>query len=327
MNILIFGGTGNISSFFVKECIKKKINTEIVIRNSKNHLRELCKSKFLKKTFCDINTIKKKKFKKILKIKKYDCIINFICYNGRQASNCYSLIKNITNRFLLISTTAGYIKNKKYLPYNETTKFKSKWSYVKNKKLCENFFLKIKDKNFNVNVIRFGHTYGHIFPFPIGPVDWTIPYLLKKNYPVLVHNKGLSEWSLLHAEDAASALLKIVENKKINNDFINVVSKNKITWIDIVKKIFRIFRKKENIKYININLLIKKCKYFGESVMYHKQFDEYYDCTLINKIIPNWSERVSINDGLKKTYRWFISSKKRMKINKKNINLLKTIYS
>ena len=60
MKILVIGGTGNISSFFVKLCLKKKINVEIITRNSKNNLRDTLNNKFLQKTYCDINKIKRK---------------------------------------------------------------------------------------------------------------------------------------------------------------------------------------------------------------------------------------------------------------------------
>jgi nucleoside-diphosphate-sugar epimerase len=326
MKILIVGGTGNISSFFVKLCLKKKINVEIIIRNSKNNLRESLNNKFLKKTYCDINKVSKKNFLRIIKLKKYDCIINFVCYNKKQAKNFSHLIKNITNRFVFVSTTAGYIKNKNQLPYNEQTKLKSKWIYANNKKEAERIFLKEKNKNFNVNIIRFGHTYGHIFPIPIGPVDWSIPHLLYKGYPMIVHDKGLNTWSLLHAKDAAEAIFEIIKNGKIYNDIINIVSSKKMTWNSIAKKIFLTFKIKVKIKYIESNIILKKCRYFGESVLYHKKFNDYYNTSLLKKIIPAWKEKITLDKGLKKTLKWFRLSKERQIINKKNLELLEHLY-
>jgi nucleoside-diphosphate-sugar epimerase len=326
MKILVIGGTGNISSFFVKLCLKKKINVEIITRNSKNNLRDNLNNKFLQKTYCDINKIKRKNFLKTIKFKKFDCVVNFVCYNKKQAINFAHLIRNITSRFIFISTTAGYIKDKNQLPYNEQTNLKTKWIYANNKKEAEKVFLKKKNKNFNVNIIRLGHTYGHIIPFPVGPVDWTIPHLLNKGYPIIVHDKGLNTWSLLHAKDAANAIFEIIKNRNIFNNFINIVSSKKNNWNKIVKEILLILKKKKKIKYINSNIILKKCRYFGESVIYHKKFNEYYDTSLLKKIIPKWKEKITLNEGLKKTLKWFKLSKNRQIVNKKNLELLESLY-
>jgi len=326
MKILVVGGTGNISSFFVKLCLKKKIKVEIITRNSKNNLRDSLNNKLLRKTYCNINKIKRKNFLKIIKFKKYDCIVNFVCYNEKQAINFAYLIKNITNRFIFVSTTAGYIKDKNQLPYNEQTKLKSKWIYANNKREAEKIFLNKKNKNFNVNIIRFGHTYGHTLPFPVGPVDWTISHLLNKGYPMIVHDKGLNTWSLLHAKDAADAMFEIIKNRNIFNDIINIVSSKKTNWNNISKKIFSLLKIKEKINYVKSNIILKKCRYFGESVIYHKKFNDYYNASLLKKIIPKWKEKVTLNEGLKKTLKWFKLSKKRQIINKKNLELLENLY-
>ena len=143
---------------------------------------------------------------------------------------------------------------------------------------------------------------------------------------MIVHDKGLNTWSLLHAEDAAEAMFEIMQNRKIYNDIINIVSSKKITWNNIAKKIFLTFKIKAKIKYIESNIIFEECRYFGGSVSFHKKFDECYNISLLKKIIPKWKEKITLDKGLKKTLKWFRFSKKRQIINKKNLLLLEHLY-
>ena len=81
----------------------------------------------------------------------------------------------------------------------------------------ELFFLKKKINN--LNILRFGHTYGHIFPFPVGPVDWTIPHLMEKNFPVIVVISSPVPMNISFIDEAKSAhVFPINSFSKINRN-------------------------------------------------------------------------------------------------------------
>ena len=159
-------------------------------------------------------------------------------------------------------------------------------------------------------------------PFPVGPSDWTIPHVMKKKIPVIVHNNGKNTWSLLHCEDAAEAIFQIITAKKIDEKIINIVSPHKTNWNYIVKLLIKNLKSKSKIKYMDTKVILKKCRYFAESVYYHKRHNEYYDISLLKKIIPKWKQKISLEAGIKKTIQWFKKDKKRRKINIKMLSML-----
>ena len=201
MNILFIGGTGVISFSCVKEAIKLGHNITLITRGIKK--RNL--NGKIKKINTDYNSTSVGMLKKKLSGKKFDCVINFLIMNKKQAMKDILLFKDITDKYFFISTASCY-QRKNNLKITEKSKIHIlKNKYIRDKIESENLFIKFYKKiKFPVVIIRPGHIYNFFsFPTNINGYGYEILFRLLHNKPAIIHNNGKSNWSLMHADDFA----------------------------------------------------------------------------------------------------------------------------
>ncbi len=103
-----------------------------------------------------------------------------------------------------------------------------------------------------------------------------------------------SKRDFIFIDDVVSALTKIMRIKPISNEIINIGSGKSYSVIDIINKAKKITNSDLIIKY---NLANE-----NNSEQFKKE--GYADISKAKKIL-NWSPSYSIEDGLKKTFKWY----------------------
>lgn len=322
-NILILGGTGNISHHFTNLALKNNLKVTTVTRGIENPLRRITKSDRLTEIHMDI------KYEELIinnkvNIEEYDVIIDFICYDKSDALKRIKLLNRNLKHYIYISTTAGYEKNRDLTPYSEDTKFSNlEWDYCKNKREAEIIFQKYYElSNFPITIARLGHTYDTALPIAVGPTDWTVPNMIEEKIGLINFNIYNNRWCLLHANDAAEALYEIAKNQVLKGEIINIVSEIETNWEEICNILVN--KINSNCKIIKIppNFIHSKIPYLGNGILWHKMHDEIYDTTKLKKYIPNWFEKTNLLEGLDKSIRWYKSENNRRVINTKLSNEL-----
>ena len=112
-----------------------------------------------------------------------------------------------------------------------------------------------------------------------------------------IYNKGNEVRDWIHVDDHAEAILKVIKNGKAGNVY-NIGSQNKMSNIELVKKILFIISKTKN-EYKNLLKLIKfvknrpghDYKYFIKNSKAKKQL--------------KWTPKIKFDYGIKKTIGWY----------------------
>ena len=320
MNILFIGGTGVISFSCVKEAIKLGHNITLITRGIKK--RNL--NGKIKKINTDYNSTSVGMLKKKLSGKKFDCVINFLIMNKKQAMKDILLFKDITDKYFFISTASCY-QRKNNLKITEKSKIHIlKNKYIRDKIESENLFIKFYKKiKFPVVIIRPGHIYNFFsFPTNINGYGYEILFRLLHNKPAIIHNNGKSNWSLMHADDFAYNFMKLIDNKNINGKIFNIASSKFFNWINFYTLIFKIIKKPKKIIFIDE----KKIKKINHNISSNLKFDKSLNTRFnLNKMIKYnnfFKEKITLEKGLRKS---IINFKKNIfKVdNKKNLDLKK----
>ena len=320
MNILFIGGTGVISFSCVKEAIKLGHNITLITRGIKK--RNL--NGKIKKINTDYNSTSVEMLKKKLSGKKFDCVINFLIMNKKQAMKDILLFKDITDKYFFISTASCY-QRKNNLKITEKSKIHIlKNKYIRDKIESENLFIKFYKKiKFPIVIIRPGHIYNFFsIPTNINGYGYEILFRLLHNKPAIIHNNGKSNWSLMHADDFAYNFMKLIDKKNIKGQIFNIASSKFFNWINFYTLIFKIIKKPKKIIFIDE----KKIKKINHNISSNLKFDKSLNTKFnLNKMIKYnnfFKEKITLEKGLRKS---IINFKKNIfKVdNKKNLDLKK----
>ena len=223
------------------------------------------------------------------------------------------LVKNKQTQLIHISTDEVYGDIRGNLRSNENSPYRPKNPYAATKAASDHLIRSyINTYNLNAIITNCCNNYG-----PRQNPEKFIPKIIfnllkRKNIPVYGKGKNSREW--IYVLDHCKALYKIFQKGKSGQTY-NIGSNKNLRNIDLAKKIIQISKQKKHFNKKSKILFIKDRP--GHDFRY----------ALNSKKIRtklNWSNEVSINNGLLNTLEWYKNNKKfyRLVNNKKFTNRL-----
>ena len=294
--ILIPGGTGFIGYHLCLFFLKKGWKVHSI---SKHKPKKSRKIKGVKYILCDIRN--KKALNKNLS-EHYDYIVNSSGYvdHSRNRSilqthflGCKNLIYKFKNKmpkkFIQIGSSIEYGNQKSPQKENLLKKVNT-FSVYGNAKLKTTFFLLslFKKERYPISIIRPYLIYG-----PNQDNNRVIPFVINnsikdKNFDC---SPGNQKRDFLYIDDFVQAVYKSLKSKRNNGELINIGSQKPIKIKNLILKITSIVRKgNPNFSKIRIRT--------------DEPNDLFPDITKA-KTILNWSPKVSLEKGLKKTISFY----------------------
>lgn len=318
MKILITGGNGNISWWFVQLAFEQGHDVYVIGRSfNKPTRRELPFG--IHKIVCDIRDFEATK--KTLAGLHFDAVCDFICYNKEQALQAIELYREKTDHYVLISSEAIYKRETKFLPFKETTPtadLEISGKYIRGKIEAEIEFKKAYESlDFPLTIIRPSFTYDTLMPTSIGFNCYTAIRRYKEDNIALIAGDGDNLWTFTHARDFAHALLGVIANKQSIGEDYHITSDERLTWIDATKIILETLQLHDT-KIVHIpKQWILENSFFGEkdSLKNKITHNNTYDNTKIKKLLPEWSSTISFKNGVAETLKWLDENPLRQRIN------------
>ena len=328
--LIVTGGSGFIGSNLVNFLIKKKyfvINLDKLTYSANKHDVGLRTKKNYKLIKVDINNKKKlisiiKKFKPkaIFNLaaethvdRSIDGPKNFIQTNINGTFNLLESLrflnkKKISPKLIHISTDEVYGDVKKGRA-DENYQYKPSSPYSASKASADHL-IKSYIRTFKLNVVISNccNNYGP-YQFPEKLIPKMITNIFQnKELPIYAKGQNSREW--IHVEDHCEALFKLYLKGK-NGESYNVGTNKNLRNIDLVNKILKICKsmhikigKKTKIKFVKDRP--------GHDFRY----------ALNNKKIQtklNWKSKISFDQGLRQTIKWYLDNKNFLKnISKKD---------
>ena len=319
-NIIVLGSNSFAGSSFINYALNKNCKIIGISRSKeKSKLRLKYKNNPLKKknfSFykLDINNDIYKIIKIIKKIKKPVFIIDF-AGQGMVAeswdkpsqwfkTNVISKINFIEElkkikikKYIRISTPEVYGSSSKMLleenAYNPTTPYA-----LTHTTIDEYLKLQKKEFNFPVLILRFSNFYGEYQPI-YRIIPKTIISILKRK-KLSLHGGGLSIRSFIYIDDFSNAIFKAINLQTQKQMILNVSSKEIITIKELVKKICKkMSTNYKNIVKISKDRRAKDKKYFMNSKK--------------AKNILKWDNKISLDQGLNNTIKWYVKNFNKIK--------------
>ncbi len=199
--------------------------------------------------------------------------------------------------FLYTSTSEVY-GNSEIIPIPETYWGKvnpigPRSCYDESKRFSEALSLSyFKEYGLDVRIQRIFNTYGprlrHDSSY--GRVISRFIYQALKGENLTVYGDGMQTRAFLYVDDWVNATLKMLTLKNLAGEVINIGSDKEITILELAKKIINLTKSKSNIIFLP-----------------NRPDDPRRRAADISKAkkLLNWEPKVSLDEGLEKTIKWF----------------------
>ena len=293
--ILIAGGTGFIGFHLAKKCLNLKWSVTSLSTSIPPKKRRL---KEVKYKLCDISN----KSKLLKKIKpNYDYVVNLAGYVDhshriKTMKSHYDGCKNLTylflnskiKKFVQIGSCIEYGKIKS--PQNEKNENNKTFSIYGNAKLLSTRLSQklYKKFNFPVTVLRFYLVYG-----PFQDTNRVVPITILN----AIKNKkfdcssGLQLRDFTYIDDVVEAIIKTLKNRESSGQIINIGHGKPVSIKRVINKI--------------CELLGSGKPQFGKIDLRKDEIMRLYPSIIKAKKILNWRPKVPLENGLKKTIKFF----------------------
>ena len=302
MNVLITGGTGTISSGIAKESVKQGHNTYAITRGNHN-------SRNVKGVrYIQADVWNKEQIKKIMKDLDIDIVVECLVYNCEQLKISLENFSDKCKQYIFIST-AGIFNREQGRVSENTKKDVIEWRYTRNKIKCEEYLKKyFKNRKNKFTIIRPFVTYGdYRVPFPITSREnqWTIFERIKNSCPIVACDNV--KFAIIHIEDFSYGVVCLFNNKLAFNEDFNIAESNKeVYWDDILNLSGKILNKKINIIHIPLDVFKKVFIDIYDELKWNKTEDLLADDKKIKTVVNDFTQSITIEEGLKSTIKLVI---------------------
>jgi len=263
-NILVTGGAGNIGSCLAKKLAKDANNFIIVFDNlltgSPKKIPKKSNVLFIKGNVNSYNDIAA-----VFHRFNFNYVFHFAAVVGVKRTlenpllvledikgfyNILNLCKNTNVQKVYFSSSSEVYGEPFEIPQNEhTTPLNSKLPYAIVKNLGESY-LRSYEQEFGLTyaIFRFFNTYG-----PNQSEDFVIPRFIKlalTNEDITIYGDGKQTRTFCYIDDNIDTILKIHNNKLLENEVINIGNDVEVTILDLAKMIVKLTASKSKIIHL-----------------------------------------------------------------------------
>ncbi len=316
--IVVTGGSGFIGSNLIKFLLKKKyfvINIDC-LKYSANPYNTKNLNKNKNYAFFKLDLNNKNKIVKILKKYKPEGIFNLAAetHVDRSIDNPYNFIhSNILGTYNLLESILKYKKKIKLVHistdevYGDVLVGRSDEEYpykpsspYSSSKASSDHLVRAYIRTYKIPAIISNccNNYGpNQFPEKLIP---KLIFNIINNKPLPIYGKGKNSREWMHVQDHCEALLMIYIKGKIGESY-NIGSGVNIRNIDIAKKLLRIAKKKSSkiSEKVKIKFIKDRPGHDFRYALNNKK--------ILKKL--GWKTKISLHDGLLRTFNWYINNK------------------
>jgi nucleoside-diphosphate-sugar epimerase len=300
--VLFIGGTGSISGPCSHVAVSQGIDLWLVNRGN----RQARLPKGIHFFQGDINN-PSNELVNFLKESSWDCVVNWLVYTPEQAKRDIKLFAGKTKQYIFISSTSVYLNPSDYRRITEKYPVGNPiWPYAELKVRCEKIFLKgFKENRFPVTIVRPGHTYcDFTIPTNIIGLGYGLIERLLANKKIIVHDDGLSLWTLTHSEDFAEGLFGLLGINEAQGEIFHITQNRSNNWVYILETIGGYFNIDPNFIFIPSQAIIDIDGDIGASILGDKAKNLIFDNSKIKKFVPTYNPKITFEEGIVRSLKW-----------------------
>ena len=296
--ILLVGGTGVLSSAVVAEALRKGMDITIITRGRKKAPQGV------NNILCDKDDYDK--LSDLLKGKKFDAVIDFLCYHEEELVKSFQFYSGYTNQYFFISSCAVYDTRVGGVLNEDSPKVLPMWSYSVEKWASEQrLALLAAETNCKYTIIRPCVTYGDTrIPYGIYPpygYHWTLCARILAGKPIITWNKGENRCNMMRVEDFAVGVVGLVGNEKAYNEAFNICGDETPSFKEVLSVVEEYLGKKAVTVDLPVEFYAEQMPNRAGELRGGRSIDAINSNEKIKSVVPKFKQTISIKEGISKT--------------------------
>ncbi|NQU44218.1 NAD-dependent epimerase/dehydratase family protein [bacterium] len=320
MEILIIGGTGNISTAVVRELARRGHSLTLVTRGSSaspGPWGHIAADRYDGDAFASA-----------LRRWEGDVIIDFLCYRPEHAEILYQTFRNRVRQHIFISTATVYKRPPEVdLPITEETPLGNpNWDYADNKHRCEEWYIEAGGPEFPTTIVRPSHTLGEGWlPSPAFSSDFTVAERIIEGKPVILCDEGKGMWTITAASDFAVGLAGLVGNEAALGEAFHITSDVPLSWNCLYYEMGRALGREPRIVYMPTEFLVDQYPEMHGPLKGDKAAHAVFDNLKIKRFVPEFECRMSPRDIIRENAAWRLAEGHRRNANPRTNQIIEDL--
>lgn len=228
MEILLIGGSGNISPAIARELLAG--GHRLTVFNRGHHPVEGAAQMIG-------NRDDHEDFVRQMRGRSFDVVFDQICFTARHAQDLVDAFAGRIKQLVFCSTVNTYVAPAPSYPITESTPIGADpaFEYAWEKVQCEQILQAAAEKcAFHLTIVRPGATYNDSFtPISFLGSGAGLLYRLSQGKPVLLLGDGSSLWGHAHRDDVGKAIAHAAGNERAYGESYTIAAKEVMTWEQI----------------------------------------------------------------------------------------------
>lgn len=296
--ILLVGGTGVLSSAVVAEALRKGMDITIITRGSRKAPQGA------NNILCDKDDYDR--LSDFLKGKKFDAVIDFLCYHEEELVKSFQFYSGYTNQYFFISSCAVYDTRVGGKLNEDSSKVLPMWSYSVEKWASEQrLALLAAETNCKYTTIRPCVTYGDTrIPYGIYPpygYHWTLCARILAGKPIITWNNGDNRCNMMRVEDFAVGLVELIGNERAYNEAFNICGDETPSWREVLSIVEEYLGKKAIMVDVTSEFYAEQIPHRAGEILGGRSIDAINSNAKIKSVVPEFKQTISIKEGIYKT--------------------------
>lgn len=302
MKVLIIGGTGILSKAVVDESASRGYEVTMLNRGR----RKLFINEKVELIKCDIHD--SDLVKERLCNRKFDTVIDFLCYNKKDIEYSISLFGSFAKQYIFISSAQAYNTSVKGMLSEKSELGQPLWGYSMNKVESEKTLKDLcKAKGINYTIIRPGVNYDNtripygMYP-PIGQ-HWTMCSRILQGKPIITWNNGENRLNLTRVEDFARGAVGLIGNERAFNEEFNVVGDYIYSWKEVLDTLGKLLEKEVKTIDIPVDFYARELTSDENKQMLRGGRAQNLECSneKLKLVCPEFKTQYKLEEGLRLT--------------------------
>jgi nucleoside-diphosphate-sugar epimerase len=316
MRILIVGGTGLISSEVSALALARGDDVTLVNRG-RSALPPAGGAHVIHADATDAEALRSALRGPRLRGERFDAVIQFIAYGPDHVRADVETFRRLTDRYVLIATSAAYRKQGRLRPLTEEVPLENAyWAYARSKIECEEALREeAPAAGLDFTIVRPAHTYGRSkIPGYTGVSrhPWTLVDRMRRGADIIVPGDGTSLWTITNAADVATGIYGLLSAPAAAGEAVHITSDEALTWRTIHETIGAaagvdrdVLR--EQFVCVPSDAIVAAAPDQAGSIYGDKMHPAVYDTSKLRSLVPGWEPRISFEDGVAEAIAYFES--------------------
>ena len=246
---------------------------------------------------------------------RFDVAADFIAFTEADVQRDVRLFGGRVGQYIFISSASAYQKPLAALPITESTPLANPyWQYSRDKIACEDALTaRHRADGFPVTIVRPSHTYCTGKPVVAlhgAHGSWQPLARILAGKPTIIPGDGTAQWTATHADDFAVGFVGLMGNPHALGAAVHITTDETMTWDQIYAVLAGALGRPLHAVHIASEFLAacgKAAGYdFEGALLGDKAANVRFDNTKIKRLVPEFSPKISMAQGLRDTVRWLL---------------------